>query len=138
MGFFSSVFGRKESESVLGIDIGSSSIKVVQLKREGGMAVLETYGELALGPYARTEIGRSTSLPPDQLAKALTDLLKECKAGANTCGLAIPFASSLISVIEIPEVPKKEIDSIVPIEARKYIPVPISEVSLDWSVIPRF
>ena len=122
---------------MLGIDIGSSSIKVVQLKREGGRAVLETYGELALGPYAHTEIGRATNLHPEELAKAIKDLLRECKATSTYSGLAIPFSSSLISVIEIPEVSQKELASIVPIEARKYIPVPISEVSLDWSVIPR-
>ena len=41
----------KKSGSVLGIDIGSSSIKVVQISRKNGHAILETYGELALGPY---------------------------------------------------------------------------------------
>ncbi|HRH26463.1 MAG TPA: type IV pilus assembly protein PilM [Candidatus Paceibacterota bacterium] len=137
MALFSSLFGKSAPASVLGIDIGSSSIKVVQLRREGGKAVLETYGELSLGPYAQTEIGRATNLPPEKLGAALKDLLRECKATASSCGLAIPFASSLISVIEIPEVSQKELQSIVPIEARKYIPVPISEVSLDWSVIPR-
>ena len=49
--FFSKLVAEKEN-SVLGIDIGTSSIKIVQLKRKGGKAVLETYGELALGPYA--------------------------------------------------------------------------------------
>lgn len=131
------MFKKSVGGSVLGIDIGASSIKVVQLRREGGHAILETYGELALGPYAHTEIGRATNLPPEEIARALTDLLRECKATTTVCGLAIPFASSLISVIEIPEVSSKELQSIVPIEARKYIPVPISEVSLDWSVIPR-
>ncbi len=124
-------------QSVLGIDIGSSSIKVVQLKRKGGKAFLETYGELALGPYAHTEIGRATNMPAADVGKALSDLLRECKATSKTCGIAIPFSSSLVSTIEIPAVSSKELANIIPIEARKYIPVPISEVSLDWSVIPR-
>ena len=45
-------FFKKKEKSVLGVDIGSSSLKVVQLKKQNGKAVLETYGELALGPYA--------------------------------------------------------------------------------------
>ena len=50
MSFFSNLFAKKE-KSVLGVDIGSSSLKVVQLRKERGQAVLETYGELSLGPY---------------------------------------------------------------------------------------
>jgi len=137
MGFLSRFFGSATEQSVLGIDIGSSSIKVVQLKRKGGKASLETYGELALGPYAHTEIGRATNLSAEELGTALRDLLQECKATSRNCGVAIPFASSLISTIEIPAVSDRELASIIPIEARKYIPVPITEVSLDWSVIPR-
>ncbi len=40
--------GAQKSVSAIGIDIGSSSIKVVQLKKKGGKALLETYGEIAL------------------------------------------------------------------------------------------
>jgi len=129
------IFGR--DESVAGIDIGSSSIKVVQLKKKSGRAVLETYGEIALGPYAGVEIGRATNLPPEKIAEVLIDLLKEANISTKKCGVAIPSASSLISLIEMPELPEKELATMVPLEARKYIPVPISEVTLDWWIIPR-
>ena len=49
MSFLDFLFAKKE-KSVLGVDIGSSSLKVVQLRKEHGQAVLETYGELPLGP----------------------------------------------------------------------------------------
>src|SRR5690606_23645077 len=42
-----------------------------------------------------------------------------------------------MAVIEVPEVSGKELATLVPIEARKYIPGPINEVMLDWSVIPK-
>ena len=63
--------------SVVGVDIGSACIKVVQLRRKSGKAVLETYGSLAIGPYGGVEIGRATHLPPDKIAEALRDLLRE-------------------------------------------------------------
>ena len=44
--FFLNLFGGSDN-SVLGIDIGSSSVKVVQLRKKAGQAILETYGELA-------------------------------------------------------------------------------------------
>ena len=138
MAFFSTFFDKKESKA-LGIDIGSSAIKIVELKKKNGQAILTTYGELALGPYAGFTVGQAVSLPPEKIAQALTDLMNEKEVNISTkkCGLSIPFASSLMSVIEMPEVSAKQLSVMVPLEARKYIPVPISEVALDWSVIPK-
>src|SRR3989344_3130059 len=131
LNFFSSFFKKRET-SVLGIDIGASAIKIVQLKRKGGKAILETYGALSLGPYAKVEIGRATNLPVETVITALTDILREAKTTTKRGGLAIPFGASLMSIIEMPMVPEKQLAQMIPIEARKYIPVPISEVSLDW------
>lgn len=134
--FLSTLF-KPKSTSVIGIDIGSSAIKVVQLKRKGGKAILETYGALALGPYGGKKVGQATNLPVDKIAEALTDIIREAKITTKRSGLAIPFRSSLMSIVEMPMVPEKELAQMIPIEARKYIPVPISEVALDWSVIPK-
>lgn len=135
---FSRIFKKPEG-SILGIDIGSSSIKIVQLRKKGETARLETYGELALGPYAGGSVGQSTNLPTEKIIEALNDLLKEKEVNVSTkyAAFAIPFASSLMSLIQIPDVPMKELQNLIPIEARKYIPIPISEVALDWSIIPR-
>ncbi len=129
-------FFRKSGHSVLGIDIGSSYIKLVELQKKGGRVVLLNYGEIALGPYAGTDVGRATSLPAETLAVALRDLLKECHTPSRNCGIAIPLSSSLVSIIEIPSADPRQIEQMVPIEARKYIPVPISEVALEWSILP--
>lgn len=126
-----------KSKSVLGIDVGPSAIKVVQLKKKKGKAVLETYGELALGPYAKLEIGRSTNLDNNQLSQALIDVLRESNVTTNSCGLSIPMSSSLVSFIKLPKVPDDQLSQMIPLEARKYIPVPISEVSIDYLVIPQ-
>ncbi|OHA16487.1 MAG: hypothetical protein A3C79_02620 [Candidatus Taylorbacteria bacterium RIFCSPHIGHO2_02_FULL_45_28] len=135
MSFLSSFF--KKESSVLGIDIGSSAIKVVQIKKKRGRAVLETYGELALGPYAGIEVGRAASVPADKIIEAIKDILRESKTTTGLCGVALPLSSSLISFISIPPVPEKQMAEVIAIEARKYIPVPLNEVLLDWSVIPK-
>lgn len=130
------IFSKKE-KSVLGIDISSSTIKVVQLGRSKGKAILETYGELALGPYAGVDAGRATSLPSQKLGEAVADLIREAKGTATACGVAIPLSASLINVIEMPDVGEDKLKNMVPIEVRKYIPVAISEVMLDWRIVPR-
>lgn len=140
MALFSKIFGGEEGEkSVLGIDIGSSAIKIVQIKKKHGQAVLETYGELALGPYGGHGIGQAVVLPTEKLSEAVSDLLKEKEVNITTkkCGLSIPFTSSLMTLVEMPKVSEKQLAVMVPIEARKYIPVPVSEVMLDWSIIPK-
>ncbi len=138
MALFSNLFNKEDSHA-LGIDIGSSAIKIVQLKKRNGQAVLETYGELALGPYAGLSVGQAVQLPGDKIAGALTDLMKEKEVNVTTkkSGLSIPFASSLMSVVEMPDVGASKLATMIPLEARKYIPVPIQEVMLDWSVIPK-
>ncbi len=134
--FFSS-FSKKNNPSVIGIDIGSASIKVVQLKRQKGRAVLETYGEIALGPYAETDIGRSTKLTNDKIIIALNDVLKEANITTVDSAISIPMRSSMVSIITLPKLEPRQTAQMVPIEARKYIPVPISEVALDWFAIPK-
>jgi type IV pilus assembly protein PilM len=139
--FFSSIKNifKRGGDSVLGVDVGSSSIKIVQLRKSNGRAILETYGELSLGPLSTPalEIGRATNLQPDKLSQALSDLMRESNVTTHLCGISIPIQSSLVAVIEMPSLDNKELSQMVPIEARKYIPVPISEVALDWWIIPK-
>ena len=131
-----SSFSQKDSESVLGVDIGTSSIKVVQLRQVKGVAVLETYGEIALGPYGTAEVGQSVSPTPEKIAEALSDVIKAANVSARSAGFSVPLSGSLINVINLPTKDRAALPSMIPIEARKYIPVPVSEVSLDWFVIP--
>ncbi|MES3005788.1 MAG: type IV pilus assembly protein PilM [Patescibacteria group bacterium] len=130
-------FLKKTSDSVVGIDIGSSSVKVVQLRKKKGRAVLETYGELSLGPYGGLTVGQVTNLPPEKIAEAIKDVLREANVTSLVSGVSIPFRSSLISLIQLPAgANEKQLQEMIPIEARKYIPVPINEVTLDWWVVP--
>lgn len=122
--------------SFLGVDIGASSVKIAQLRASRGTAILETYGEIALGPYAKMPVGKVVKLTPEQTAEALKDLMKEANVTARVAGVSIPFSSSLVTVIDLPKVDAESLKRIVPIEARKYIPVPVADVALDWFVIP--
>lgn len=126
-----------KDQSFLGVDIGASSIKVVQLSRKHDRAVLETYGEIALAPYDGKEMGKAMNLSSDKIAEALTDLCREASVTATQTAVAIPFVASLVSLIEMPTADPKQLVQMIPIEARKYIPVPISEVLLDWSIVPK-
>jgi type IV pilus assembly protein PilM len=131
------VFDSTTNDSAVGIDIGSSSIKVVEIKKKKGKVILETYGMISLGTYAETDIGRVTNLPAEKISEALKEVLKQSGVVTNSSAVALPVQSSLIFSVDLPpQIKEGEIASIIPTEARKYIPVPITEVSLDWFLIP--
>lgn len=122
--------------SLLGIDIGASSIKIVQLRKEKERAVLETYGELALAKYGNVETGKPVRLLETKLTEALKDLIRESQISAKRAYVSIPLRDSFLTTFELPELSESELKSSVPYEARKYIPIPLSEVVLDWWVLP--
>ena len=132
----SSLFGRGK-RSVVGVDVGSSSVKVVQVRKENGVAVLETYGSLAIGPYADgVEVGKYANADEEVLHTVLSTLVKESKVTAKEVGVTIPFHASLISFIEVPLLSDEKIAQMIPFEARRHIPVPLEDVSIDWFVVP--
>lgn len=135
---FANIIGafKGKDGSFLGVDLGSSSIKVVQVANKGGQAVLETYGEVALGPYAGIEAGRAVNLPVDKMFEAFNDVLREAKISAPDSAVSIPLLSSLVAIFEIPSFSGVELDQMVGIELKKYIPVPMNEVAVDWQILP--
>lgn len=129
-------FFKKKSDSVVAVDFGSSSAKVVQLRKDKGRILLETYAELATGPYAEQAIGQASVLSTEKMVELLNDLFKEANVTAKTVCFSIPLRSSLLVSLSLPNLGRAEIEKVIPIEARKYIPVPISEVFLDWWMVP--
>jgi type IV pilus assembly protein PilM len=138
-GIFGGLFGNAGDNRVVGIDIGTSSIKVVELKKEGARVVLDTYGALALGQYNEGGfIGQVTNLSVEVLVKALTDVLKETNITSTNVVLGIPSVSCIIFILQLPtEIEEKNLAVVIPSEAKKFIPVPLDDVSLDWYVLPR-
>jgi type IV pilus assembly protein PilM len=138
LGKLSGILKSDAGGSVIGIDIGASAIKVVQIKKEGGKAVLETYGSLSIGPYAEGEVGQVLAVSEEALVKALDDLFKEANITTKNSAMSIPAAASLVFLVEFPgSVGEKELPSIIYNEARRYIPVPITEVAIDWWLVPK-
>lgn len=126
----------KKESRMLGIDLGSANLKIAQLRKEKERAVLETYGEIATGPYAQMPVGRSVRLLDAKVMEMLEDLKRESNAKASRAVVTIPLRSSFVKVISLPLMSEEELKESVPFEARKYIPVPANEVMIDWWLLP--
>jgi type IV pilus assembly protein PilM len=130
------LFKKKSATGIVGLDIGSSFVKAIQVHKKGGKAVLDTYGEIALGPLQGLEVGQVTQLPVDKIAEAVIDLFNEAKITSRDIVISLPLTSALLTVIELPDLGETKTKEMIPIEARKYIPTSVSEVSLNWWIIP--
>ena len=136
MGFFSSILesaSPKDTSSALGVDIGTSAIKVVELEERNGVVTLVTYGEIQLGPYAGKPLGAAVHLSPKQEQEALVDVIRESAVKSRNGVFAMPLSASFISTTTLEAEPDADLSALVRIEARKIIPASLSEVTLDWA-----
>lgn len=120
---------------VVGIDIGSSAIKVVELQERKGVVTLSTYGELQLGPYAGKPIGESVTLTAKQEQEALVDVIRESAVTAHKAVFAMPLSSSFVTNVTIEAEQNADMAALVRVEARKVIPSSLSEITLDWAEV---
>ena len=130
------LFNKDELAQALGLDIGTSAVKVVQLRREKNKIILDTYGEVALGPYAGLKIGQGTHLGEEKLVEAIKDLFKDAKVTARDTVIAIDSSGGYVSLVHVPKVEDEQLRTMMPLEARKYIPVPLTDVQMDWWHVP--
>jgi len=119
-------------KKVIGLDLGDSAIKAVELEESDGLIVLKTYGELQLGPYAGKDLGEVVDLEATKKVEAIVDLVREAGIGSKEGTMAIPLSASFMTVIPMTAASQEELSSKIPVEARKYIPVPLTDMSLDW------
>jgi type IV pilus assembly protein PilM len=128
------MFFSKKS-ALLGVDIGTTSIKIVQLTSNdaGTTHTLDTYG--IAGVSFDVDSVEPGSI--EKIAAVLSDLVH--RAGVTTNRVVASMSNSAIftSVIELPTLTESELGSAVQFEAKKYIPLPIEEVNLSWTVLDK-
>jgi type IV pilus assembly protein PilM len=128
-------------KSSVGIDIGTSEIKVVQLSSFAGRIKLENYGQIsskALYQKPFRTFEKSTLLLSTQdIVKAIKAIFEEAKIKTKTAYFSIPDFATFFTNFELPPMTKEEIPFAVESEARRHIPLPISEVVWDWQLIGR-
>lgn len=141
MGLPFNIFGSGfKPKSYLGIDIGTLSIKVVELSNENGRPKLENYAiltnyDLALKNSVSDGAEKTRKTFGGEASLMLRRLLKEGKTASSEINMSVPIFSSFLTVMELPQMPESEIASAVQFEAKKYIPVPLDGVVIDWSLI---
>jgi len=120
------------NNSYLGIDIGSSSIKVVELQKLKGKARLLTYG---FSESLEGEVKDDWQKDVKYTAKIINKICEEAGARSRSAVAALPAFSVFSSIINLSNVTQKDISSAVHWEAKKVIPLPLEEMVLDWKIV---
>ncbi len=116
----------------LGIDIGDSSLKMVELRKKNHKIYLSNY---AFSENV-SEINFTKIDDVNYLAKAINKVRTEANITATKVTASLPTFAVFSSIINLSNVDKKGIALAVNEEAKKVIPLPLEEMILDWKIIP--
>ena len=119
---------------MLGIDIGTSSIKAVSLSRNKNEVSLLAAGNI---PAPRVNPDMVARNDEQVIANTLNQLIHDMKVNSADVAVSLPSYKVINQVIEIPEMNEKEIDQSIQWEAEQYIPLPLSKVKIDYTIIGR-
>jgi len=127
------------SKRCLGIDVGTSSVKVVEISRLRERRRLENYGEItakALYKEPFRTFDKSTLLLSNQnIARSIKAILTEAKMVSRQAIFSIPDFSSFFTNFDLPMMTKEELPQAVVYEAKRHVPMPLSEATLDWQIM---
>jgi type IV pilus assembly protein PilM len=126
-------------KKMVGIDVGTGSIKVVEISRWGQEKTLDNYGEIKSAslykePVRNTEKG-SYLLSNYFISRAVRAVLDEAKIKTKAAIFSIPDFSTFCTSFELPPMNASELKDAVYYNASQYIPLPITETTLDWKLI---
>ncbi len=118
---------------LLGLDIGSSSIKLVQIKEHRGRYILQKFGVKELEPEVIVD---GTVMDEGRVVSAIKELLTEHNVKLKQAAISISGHAVIVKKISLPPMPDEELDGQVKLSAEQYIPFDINEVNLDFHVLP--
>jgi type IV pilus assembly protein PilM len=118
-------------QSQLGIDIGSHSIKLIEIGEEKSVRTLMAAGSMPTPAKSTTSINSDI----DAMSYVIKQLVKETGAKSDQVTIALPEAQVFTRVIEVPQLSNKELNSAIQWEAEQYIPLPLDQVNLDFTIL---
>lgn len=124
--------GLFKSREVVGVDIGTHSIKVVELRLAGRAIHLQSFGIAPVPPQAIVD---GAILDKGAIVESLQGLLREHKIKRKQAAMGLSGHSVIVKKISLPEMTESELEESIHWEAEQYIPFDIDDVNLDFQII---
>lgn len=120
-------------KSIVGVDIGTGFIKIAQISH-GQQNILDTYGIVNAAVSFDNNPSQTAVLAAADILKRL---ISEARVTAKQCVVSLPNNAVFSSIVDMPDMPETELESAIQFEAKKYVPLPLTEVILSWSVVSK-
>ena len=122
------------SKSIVGLDIGSSSVKAVELSRRGRSKEFELthLGVAAMPPEA---IVQGAFLNSSAIVEGIREALEKAKIRTKNVAAAVSGHSVIVKKVSLPAMTRDELDEQIRWEAEQYIPFDVNEVNLDFQIL---
>lgn len=126
------MFGLGKKRDVVGIDIGTSAVKVLQLRESGKGYTLAAMGMAPLPPETIVE---GAIMDATQVTAAIAQIFAENKIKARDVATAVSGNAVIVRKIKVPKMSEEELADTIQWEAEQHIPFSIEDVNIDFQVI---
>ncbi len=124
---------RRANAPLLGIDISSTSVKLLELSRTGGRYRVESY---AVEPLPPNSVVEKNITDAELVGEAIRRAVAKSGTKTKTAACAVAGSAVITKIITMPaELSEEDMESQIQIEADQYIPYPLEEISLDFQVL---
>ena len=122
----------KKREPIVGLDIGASAIKLVQLDLAPSTPALKAFGSI---PMPSDAVQGNSIKNPERVADAIRTLWHESKCSCRAVSVALPGGSVFVKAITVPRLPWRDLREQVALEVAQFIPYDRDAISIDFQVL---
>jgi type IV pilus assembly protein PilM len=127
------VLGKRANRALIGLDITTSSVKLIELAQSGRSYRVESY---AAEPTPPNSINEKAIVDAEAVGEAIRRAMKRSGSKAKEVAIAISGDAAITKVIQMPaHLSDNELEGQVELQADQYIPFPMEEVSFDYEVV---
>ena len=127
------LFGVAKTSPVLGIDISSTTVKLLELSRQGGCYRVESY---AVAPLPLEAVIEKNVNQVETVGALIRDLVARSKTRVKRIAAAVSGSAVIIKTVTMPDgLSDEELEAQLAVEADQYIPYPLEEVAIDFEVL---
>ncbi len=126
------LFGKKRPP-VLGVDISSTAVKLLELKQQDGRYRVESYAVEPLPPNAVVEKNIANI---EAVSESLRAAVRRAQTKLKHVAMAVPASAAINKVLAMPaNLSETELEMQIGLQADQYVPYPLEEVNLDFQVV---
>ncbi len=115
-----------------GLDIGTTAIRLVQLKGDGPVKSLAKYGYIPLDSRLAMSVSKADQL---KVIQAVHDLLGQARVTTKNVAVGIPSQNAFTAVVDVDRLSTKELGKSIKYQIDSLVPVPLAKSKIDWALM---